>query len=158
MDNEKLFEKREKVFTTILSREELKDIIYADNHNPDNRFLPPDKGGVFYYFDLQELINPFNQDEMVFPVVKENDLIVGIIDMEYSPNQDSIVWVKGVSVDPKYQDKGYGSKLLEEMFRYAKEHNLTLQISSFTGDGERKIKKPIERLAKEYGVKIIDNN
>ncbi len=153
-------EKKEKISVEILERDELKKIIYQNGSFPDNRFVDPDKGGVFYYFDLQELINPVNQDKMIFPVIKEGDLIVGIIDMEYSPTQKNVVWAKGVSVDPKYQGKGYASILLEKMFKYAQQNNLTLQISRYgnTGDGEKLLKGPTERLAKQYGVKIINSN
>ncbi len=153
-------EKKEKISLEILERDELKKLIYQDSNIPDGRFVDPDHGGVFHYFDLDEVINPLNQDRMVFPIIKENDLIVGIIDMEYSPTQERVAWVKGVSVDPKYQDKGYSSKLLEKMFEYAQRNNLILQISKYgqTGDGEKKLQKPTERLAKQYGVKIINNN
>ena len=153
-------ERKEKISLEILERDELKKLIYQGGNIPDGRFVDPDHGGVFYYFDLNELINPLNQDRMVFPIIKENDLIVGIIDMEYSPTQEKVVWVKGVSVDPKYQEKGYGSKLLEKMFKYAQQNDLTLQISKYgqTGDGEKKLQRPTKRLAKQYGVKVINNN
>mgnify|MGYP003527977158 FL=1 len=41
----------------IISDKELVDLIYQKKSFPqDNRFLPVDQGGVFKYFDLEDII------------------------------------------------------------------------------------------------------
>ena len=160
MDNG--LEKREdlKIQVEILTKQDFKELVYKEGRLPDKRFLPPDEGGVFSdYLDLNEVIS-FDKSVVLFPVIKVNDLVVGVAKLEHSPYEENLAWVQFVAVDPQYQGRGYASKLIEKIFQYADENNLTLQISKYgkSGEGELKLKNSTKRLTNQYEVKVLDNN
>ena len=141
-----------------MTAEELQDIVYQGHFLPkDKRFLDIEDGGAFEYF-TPRIFGKQNLKNCVFPVVKKGDLIVGLAEVEKSPykGQENVVWVKFISIDPKYQGRGYASKLLDSIFRYAKDNNLVLEISVYSLEGWEKLKKKNKELAEKYGVKIID--
>ncbi|MFA6251128.1 MAG: GNAT family N-acetyltransferase [Candidatus Paceibacterota bacterium] len=148
------FEKKESlsITTQTLNASELIDLIYKGNNLPqDNRFLPTEEGGVFGYFNLMHA----GRDNK-FPVVKEGDKIVGLSELEKSPYSDKTFWIQFLSIDPKYQNKGYASKLGEEIFRFAKQEGYSLETSSYTEIGYEKLKGLFNKLAEEYSVNFID--
>ena len=157
---EKVFQEKEKnlITTKILTAEELQDIVYQGHFLPkDKRFLDIEDGGVFEYF-TPRIFGKRNFKNCVFPVVKKGDLIVGLAQIERPPleEQENVVWVKFISIDPRYQNKGYASKLLDSIFRYARDNSLVLEISAYSPSGWEKLRKKNKKLAKKYGVKIID--
>jgi hypothetical protein len=89
---------------TITGRE-LRDLIYQGSSEPqDKRFLNYKKGGVFKYFNIQNLINIHKKlENLSYPVVKINGVIVAIAELEKSPYEENLYWIAGVSVDPLYQ-------------------------------------------------------
>jgi GNAT superfamily N-acetyltransferase len=148
------FEKKESlpITTQTLNANELTDLIYKGNNLPqDGRFLPTEEGGVFEYFNLMHA----GRDSK-FPVVKEGDKIVGLSELEKSPYADKTFWIQFLSIDPKYQNKGYASKLAEEIFRFAKQEEYSLETSSYTEIGYEKIKGLFNKLAEKYYVNFID--
>ncbi|MCB9809343.1 GNAT family N-acetyltransferase [Candidatus Nomurabacteria bacterium] len=140
-----------------LTREELKEIIYQGERLPqDSRFFASDKGGVFKYFDISDVIDGY--EEKYFPAVKNpNGVIVGISEIEKSPYDENIFWIKYISVDPEFREKGYASMIAHEIFSFAQKKNLTLEASSYSSDeGFNKLKPLLNRLADETGVEFID--
>ena len=136
---------------------ELRELIYKDQPLPqDRRFLDTkENGGVFKYFLIKNIIDR-HSSKRVYPYVELDGEIVGLAELEQDPNLDKNIWVKFVSIDPKYQGKGYGSQLMNEIFKYVKEEGYSLQPSRYSDDGLVKLKPLFEKLSKEYGVTIID--
>ena len=142
------------ISTKILSSDELKDLIYKDNHLPeDERFAHQEEGGVFKYFDTKTFDR--RTEEKFYPVITVGDIIAGLSELEKSPYNENRYWIKFISVDPKYQNKGYASLLAEEIFKFIKEHNAELQLSYYTPDGELKLKDVLERLSEKYSIPLI---
>ncbi len=139
-----------------LSAEDLVERIYQGKSLPqDSRFLPFDEGGVFRYFYLRNIISSFNKNKIIYSAIEVDNLIVGLSELEQDPNDENNFWIKFISIDPKYQGKRLSSKLIEEIFKFAKENNYSLQPSFYSEQGLEKIKKVIDRNAEQTGVRII---
>ena len=143
-----------------MTGDQLLNLIYKGDPLPqDSRFLSPDEGGVFKYFIIQNLINIHKKRENFFyPVIKADDKIVAICELEKSPYEENLFWITGVSVDPAYQDKRYASMVLEETFRFAKEIGVVLLGSQYSEKGFIKLKSVCHRLADKYGVEFRESN
>lgn len=136
-----------------ITGKELHDKIYKGGL-PDNRFLPPEKGGRFHYSPLHSL-SPFSIDNVSFSLLEIKGEILGIAELEQSPNDESVLWLKSVSVDSEHQGKGLSEPLLREVFKYAQAEGKKLKLSQFTVEGEERLQKKIELLAKEFQVEIL---
>lgn len=77
-------------------------------------------------------------------------------ELQQNPYEEKVYWIQFVSVDPKYRDKGYGSKLIREVFRFAKEKGIILEASAYSPSGYEKLKPLQKRLAEEMGVEFRD--
>jgi len=140
-----------------ISPQDLVDIIYKEESLPqDNRFLSTDKGGVFKYFDPRDLSE--NAENKAYSIVKNKQEIVALGELEKSLDNSDIYWIKFLSVDPKYQGRGYASLLAEEFFKFAKEKNISLESSSYTNEGQQKLKAVFNKLAEKFGVNFIDSD
>lgn len=145
----------------IISFETLLDEIYKGSNLPsDNRFLPIEKGGVFKYFEVRNLTEGDykKRGDRIFPVVRINNEIVALSELEKNPNNPNNFWIKFVCVDHKYENNGYATKLIEEIFKFAKENNYSLTTSIYSDEGLEKLKKIIHRLQFETGVSVSDRN
>lgn len=142
------------VETKVLDSADLKDLVYGNGSLPeDKRFSHFEEGGVFKYF-LPETLDRRGENKF-YPVVIVGGEIAGISELEKSPYQENRYWVKFMSVDPKYQGRGYASMLAEEIFKFVKLHDAELQLSLYTKDGEMKLRKVLERLSEEYSIPLI---
>ena len=143
-----------------MTGDQLFELIYKGDSLPqDSRFLSLDKGGVFKYFVIQNLINIHKKRENFFyPIIKVDDKIVAICELEKSPYEENLLWITGVSVDPAYQDKRYASMVLEETFRFAKETGVALLGSQYSEKGLIKLKSVCHRLADKYGVEFRESD
>lgn len=144
------------VTTETLKTSELIDLIYKGENLPqDNRFLQTERGGVFKYFDIKDL--SFNQDDKFYPVIKAGDKIVGLSELLKDPFSDKNLWIQFLSVDPSEQNNGYASKLIKEIFEFAKRNNYSIEASHYTEKGFEKLRPVLERLSMEYKeVKFIN--
>ncbi len=141
----------------IISPQELIDIIYQGEQMPqDNRFLSIDKGGVFKYFDPRDLFE--NIKDKVYSIVKNDKEITALGELEKNPYSQNAYWIKFLSVDPKYQGMGHASILAEEIFKFAKNNNISLESSSYTTEGQEKLKTLFKRLAEKFLVNFIDTD
>lgn len=146
--------------TEVLTKQELmKEIYKGDSRFPDSRFLEPENGGVFQYFDLEEVISSFSKErEYFFPVIKVGDEIVGIAQLQKNPyKDDNTYWIQGISVDEKYRGNKYASRLVEELVQHAKTHDISLEASSYKDDGWLKLKHVLKRETEKAGVSWEDD-
>jgi len=150
-------EKEPELKASVISKEELIDRIYKGESLPqDKRFLSVEKGGVFEYFDLDNLTNPLTSD-LSYVIGEEEGKIVGLAELQRSIDNEKKIWMKFLSVDPIFQKKGYASKIAGEIMRYVKDNNLTLEMSSYSSEeGWEKLRPLFKRLSEEYGVNMID--
>ena len=158
MDNK--FEKREEISskTETIRSDVLENLIYKGTGEPqDRRFLSTEEGGVFKYFDPRDMTDPLgNHENKFFSLIKIDDKIIGLSELEKNPYQENSFWIKFLSIDPEYQGKGYASKLAEEVFRFAKQKGFSVETSSYTDEGYKKLKDLFNKLANKYSVKFID--
>ena len=157
MEKIKIEKKENLLESKIISPQELVEIVYKGESMPqDNRFLSIDKGGVFKYFDPQDLFN--NAENKVYSVVKNDKEITALGELEKNPYSQNTYWIKFLSVDPIYQGNGYASILAEEIFKFAKNNNVFLESSSYTTEGQKKLKAVFKRLAEKFAVNFIDSD
>lgn len=154
MENIKSFE-QESIKTKTLKPEELSERIYKGENLPqDKRFLPVKDGGVFKYFRID--LPDWNDKDKSFPIVEVENEIVGLGELEKSPHEEKMLWIKFLSVDPKYQGKGYATKLAEEIFRFAQQEGFSLKGSIYSDEGEQKLKHLFSRFAEQFSVNYIE--
>ncbi len=157
MEKIKIEQNERSLESKVINPQELIDIIYKGESIPqDNRFLSIDKGGVFKYFDPRDLFE--NIENKVYSIVKNNKEITALGELEKNPYSQNIYWIKFLSVDPKYQGNGYASILAEEIFKFAKNNNISLESSSYTAEGQEKLKAVFRRLAEKFAVNFIESD
>ena len=145
------------VSTQTLTKDELITLIYQDKSVPqDTRFSNEynDNRSAFHFFDVRDLINPRDRTTAVYPIVKLDEVIIGIAKLEEKENNTYLV--KYVSVDESYQDRKFSSKLLNEIMHFIKSQSGVIEITSYTGAGMKKLMAKFHQLAQEYQIKIID--
>lgn len=146
--------------SVVLTKDALIQEIYQGESFPsDNRFLHKEKGGVFHYFDIDELSFPRKEKErIVYPVIKKDSIIVAIAELEKDPHNTSLLWLKNIDVDYHYQGQGFSRLLLEKIFDYVKEQSCDLHVSSYSSDGLKKIAPIIKELAEKTGIIVTEGN
>lgn len=151
---------QETVKSATLTSDELINRIYKGESTPqDSRFLSANESGVFKYFRLESLIGLKRlRNSIVYPIIEIDHQIIGLAGVQKDPNKENNYWIKFISVDPKYQNKGYASLLLNEVFRFAKEQDCSLEASIYTGEGEQKLKRVFHELGKKFSVRVIDEH
>lgn len=154
------FEKHEMVSVDsgVMTKDQLAELIYKNQSLPqDRRFLPFNEGGVFKYFWLSDLTQIYEDADLAFPYIKEDGVVVALAKLMKGSKGKNTLAISFVSVDPKYQGKGYASKLYDEIFRYAKEKNMSVASTPYSDDGHRQLKTLGSRYAEKYGVNYIPN-
>ena len=147
-------EQKPNIETETLTAEELEDRIYSgDDIKP--RFEDPRNGGVFKLFFAEDLGHEALARRSSYSIIEENDVIVGIGRLLKERGSDNRT-IASISIDPAYQNKGYGRKLLDEMFRFAKENNWSLKSSPYTKDGWEKLKPLVDELVKKHEIEFTD--
>jgi GNAT superfamily N-acetyltransferase len=151
------FESQEEIIITkTLHTKELLERVYKGERLPADKRLASDKsGGVFKYFDLGNL-DSYGEENRFYPIVEKNKEIIGLAELEKNPEQKEMLWIKFLSVDPKYQGKGYGKKLAEEIFQFAKLNGYFLYGSIYSDEGRKKLKNLFSTLSEKYSVDFID--
>ena len=66
-------------------------------------------------------LEPHNAEWLEFIIADDTDEIMGKIKVLESPPGSKICWIESINVNKAYRRKGWGSKLLEIAFNYAKE-------------------------------------
>ena len=141
----------------IISAKELLNKVYQGEQLPqDIRFLPIEEGGVFKYFDLKDLVGVLtNIESKFYSIAEANGEVAGLGELETDPRVENNLWIKFISVDPKYQGQGCATKLVEEIFQFAKNGGYSLEESFYSIEGEQKLKKLVHESAEKFEVKLI---
>lgn len=91
------------------------------------------------------------QDRMEdYLVVERDGKIVGVLGYQKSPYEPDMVWLKFISVHPKYRNQRIAKLLMDSLFKFLLEEGYRLQPSIFSEDGEQYIKKYIEQFDRDY--------
>lgn len=151
------YESKSNIHVDKFSSEELLDYIYKGESTPqDQRFSSYKNGGVFKYFDLDRLYqnSVFGRD-VLYPYIEVDDIIVGISEIEKDTKNDDVFWFKFLSIDEKFRNNGYATKLIDQIFSYIKVNNGKLKISMYSDEGFDIIKSKIEEAAKVYNIELV---
>lgn len=70
--------------------------------------------------DLIKRIN--NQEETIF-VIEDNNKILGYTSIEIKNKVSKTIWINEIMVDTNHQNKGYGTLLINEIYKFAEENN-----------------------------------
>lgn len=92
---------------------------------------------------------------LFFPLTL-GEKVIGLGKLHEDPYNKENYWIQYISIDPKYQSKGYATEIATAMFKWAVENNKSLESSSYNEIGTERIKKVFNRLATEYNVKFKD--
>lgn len=148
-----------KVTTETITGKDLRDFIYKGNSEPqEKRFLSVEEGGVFKYFEPTDA--KFTTESQFYSLVKEEDKVVGLSQLLRSgfAVDRNVFWIQFLSVDPEYQGKGYSQKLIRKIFKFAQSKGITLENSSYSTEGNLKLKNSFQEIAKEFNVKFSENH
>lgn len=93
-------------------------------------------------------------------VAFDGDKIVGDCELQENPNNLDQFWLMHITTRVGYKGKGYASQLLKAAVEYvAKSGRHELKISSFSDEGEQRVKPALERLQAQHPeVKITFSN
>lgn len=109
-------------------------------------------------YDRLKYFHPGNvfQEETHF-VVTANKKIVGVGGVQVNPYNKEQLWLKHVSVDPKFEGKGIARKIIESIYKWATEHNLKVAPSTYSQKGASTIKSTIDRMGAQYPNNHVEN-
>ncbi len=113
--------------------------------SPDEMWLRIRKDKTIFHRIKYLIASEIKNEILIVALI--NNKIVGISGMQINPYNNNEIWVKYVSVDKDYQNQGIGRKLIELTYDYSKHNNYEVILSSFTNDGELKLK----HITDEYG-------
>jgi len=133
--------------TKTLDAKDFLDLIYDGNSLPQDTRMT---SGIFKYLDLSEL--SANNEDKFYSFVKSGEIIVGISELQKNPTEKNTFWIKFISVDPQYQNQGFASTLVEEIFRFAKEQGFSVESSSFSSIGYERLNAKLNETALKYEV------
>lgn len=86
----------------------------------------------------------------------DGDKVVGAAGVHPSRDEERVIAIWFLSVDPDYQGQGIAKTLAEMVFKYAAENNLRVRSSSYTEMGAERLKHHFEALAQKYKVPFKD--
>lgn len=84
-------------------------------------------------------------------VALDGEYIAGMAGVQQNPYDANELWIKFISVDPKYQGRGIARSLLERIYRHANDNGLTVISSTPTDDGER-LKHIHDEMREKYHI------
>jgi GNAT superfamily N-acetyltransferase len=78
---------------------------------------------------------------------------VGMLELEGSPYEEGVVWLKYITVHPNFQRRGVAKELLARMVTHLKVHPGLLSRSKASEEGALKIQGSIDRLLDSNGIR-----
>ncbi|TAL50455.1 GNAT family N-acetyltransferase [Patescibacteria group bacterium] len=109
---------------------------------------------MFQLFYPEDLDNPHEQTSR-YVALFERETIAGIGKLRKSP-RDEGVYESSVSVDPIFQGKGYGRRIMKKEFEIAKEMGWKLSVI-YEKEGRQRLKKIVREFVQTYGVELIED-
>lgn len=104
--------------------------------------------------DLFDRIKYLNVSEMQkedhFVCHTAEGKIIADLAIQQSPYETDVIWLKHVSVDPKYRNQGIASELMRRCFEHMSNEGKTLELSSLSEEGKAYLPALIRRLRSEY--------
>lgn len=76
--------------------------------------------------------------------------VVGVAGIQHSPDEERVIWLKFVSVDPAFRSLGVATRLADHVFEYAREGGLRIRASTYTDLGALHLKHILDRLAASH--------
>lgn len=110
------------------------------------------------YFRGEDLYNIYKTGKSksdYYIVLYDDNYIIGIVKLGSSPYVENRYWISFISVDEQYRSNGYSKILIEEIFKLAKEKNLTIEGSYQTDMGKERIGDYINKVAAKYDVLYV---
>jgi ribosomal protein S18 acetylase RimI-like enzyme len=105
---------------------------------------------------LDLLKSSISGDDIILSVF-DNDKIIAVCALEIFEHDINFFYMKYITVDKDYRNKGIGSFLMEEKFKYAQDKNKGIVSSPFTKDGLKYLKEKDKCLAKKYDILYFPN-
>lgn len=123
----------------ILDGNELAKIIHSSRKN-DN------------VFQRLKYLHPTEIHREIHIIELDDDKIIGSVALQENPYDKKQVWFKHVTVDNKYRNKGIARALIERAFEFVSKHPKysSISISSFSDEGESKLKPLFKKLETKY--------
>jgi len=135
----------------MLSWDDILDISESDNIW-DTQHGNHDVFDRIHYLDMSEVKREENL------VIFDWKKIVAVLWLQDSPYEDSVIWLKHLSVDPDYKNKWISKILLKIMFDYIMEEKiLTLELSSYSEDWKKYLEKNLNNMWENYSKLTIRN-
>lgn len=105
--------------------------------------------------DLYNIYKTGKSKSDYYIVLYDDNYIIGIAKLGSSPYVENRYWISFISVDEQYRSNGYSKILIEEIFKLAKEKNLTIEGSYQTDMGKERIGDYINKVADKYNVLYV---
>lgn len=86
--------------------------------------------------------------EIHFVHTSENQIISNLA-LQQNPYDDSELWLKHVSVDGRYRNKGLATELYTKAVNYARSQNKSLKRSSPSEMGAKYLSNVVDKIKKE---------
>ena len=91
-------------------------------------------------------------------VIFDGKKLIADLSIQANPHDKRQIWLMHIAVDPAYQNKGLATKLLEELFRYLKIHDLELVRSTPSDQGKLYIQPVMQRLRAKYPEVVVHDS
>lgn len=118
---------------------------------------------LFFNEDVPYLSSSFEGDNLYFVAI-EKKMVVGLICLSFEDHgwfgYPECKWsMMNIGVDKKYRNKGIAKILIENMFRFSDENNITgISQSSYSEDGIKYIEPIFKKVSSIYpNVIFIDD-
>ncbi len=111
------------------------------------------------YFELSLKPKEFKRDfqHLKYFVAEENGKIIGVSGLyQWRAYPKDIAWIGYTAVDPRWQNKNIGTKLIQHVIAEAKNKKLRLLLLEMTSQEEEKKKVFYEKLGFELQGRIKD--
>ena len=108
-------------------------------------------------FDRIKYLNSKEMMREIHFVILDNKQIVADGALQQSPYEEKELWIKHISVDEDYRNRGYARAIMDSIYKYAVKKKQYLVHSSFSDMGERHLPNMISQLDAKYPTAVKPN-
>ena len=113
-------------------------IDYSTMQGPDTaRFVQDNEPSLFKRHSRIRYFDPSEVTKESHVMAFDGKRVVGVGGMQVNPHDPEQLWIKFISVDPEYRERGIGKTLLRHIYDFAKLHGHKMAPGGFTEEGER---------------------